>query len=70
MSVGFKNMKSAALLFLTVGTIVASGCNKGCMKCSGITAPREICDDDFTQNGDFENEIAAYEAAGGVCEEN
>ena len=57
-------------MFVAFGTIAVSGCKKGCMKCTGITAPREICDNDFTENGDYENEIAAYEAAGGTCEEN
>ena len=56
-------------VLLVAVSIVFASCNNGCMICSGVTADREICEDDYIQNGDFEDEIAAYEAAGGVCNE-
>lgn len=63
---------SNKLLFslLCVTSLTAIGCKNGCMECSGTTAPREICEDDYTENGDFEQEISAYEATGGTCEES
>ena len=60
------------LLFslLCITSLTAMGCKNGCMDCSGTSAPREICEGDFIEKGDFEQEISAYEATGGVCEEN
>lgn len=63
---------SNKLLFasLFIVSMSAYGCKNGCMECSGTTAPREICESDFNEKGDFQREISAYEATGGICEEN
>ena len=56
------------LLFLSV--VVVSGCKKGCSVCTGMSAPREFCEGDFTEKSHYQNAINAYEATGGTCEEN
>lgn len=63
------NNKLLFILLLVVSVSVF-GCKNGCMECSGTSAPREICESDFIEKGDFQNYISAYETTGGVCEEN
>jgi len=63
-------MRQLLLLFSVETTAISfSGCKSGCMECSGISAPREVCKADFIEKGDYEAEISEYEAQGGVCEE-
>lgn len=64
-------MKNKLLLSLLcmVGMLIGS-CKNGCMECTGVTAPREYCEDDYTEKGDYQAEISAYETAGGVCEDS
>jgi hypothetical protein len=59
---------SLALLFFSV--VFVSGCKKSCVVCTGMSAPREFCEGDFTQKSYYENAVNAYEATGGTCEEN
>ncbi len=58
------------LVFCCFTAIVLSGCKKGCVVCTGMSAPREFCEGDFTQKSYYQNAVNAYEATGGVCEEN
>jgi hypothetical protein len=51
-------------------SVFAIGCKKGCMECTGMSAPREFCEGDYTDKSHYQNAINAYEATGGVCEEN
>lgn len=44
-------------------------CKDGCVTCSGITAPQEICKDDFNEASDYQNYVNEYEENGGTCEE-
>lgn len=63
-------MKYTYLLGIFFVTSMAlTSCKSGCMECSGMSAPREICEDDYIEKGDFQAEISAYQAAGGTCEE-
>ena len=62
-------LKSILLLFSLTVTLL-SGCKKGCVVCTGMSAPREFCEGDFTQKSYYQNAVNAYEATGGVCEEN
>jgi hypothetical protein len=56
-----------SLLCLILFSVMS--CKSGCMECSGISAPREYCADDYIEKGDFEAEISEYELQGGVCED-
>lgn len=40
------------------------------MKCTGITADKLICEDDFQEDGDYEQQVNEYENQGGICEED
>lgn len=55
------------------GTLLALGgmtaCNDGCVTCTGISAPQEICKDDFIRASDYENYVNEYEDNGGTCED-
>ena len=64
-------MKSKLIVITLLAAVcsITNGCKKGCVECTGITAPRTICEDDYTESGDYDNEVNAYEAAGGVCED-
>lgn len=44
-------------------------CNDGCVTCSGISAPQEICKDDFIRASDYQNYVNEYEENGGTCED-
>lgn len=57
------------VLILSVISLSLASCKSGCMICSGVSADREICEDDYLEKSDFQNEISAYEAAGGECNE-
>ncbi len=59
-----------ALGFFCLSAAFTSGCKKGCMECTGMSAPREFCEGDYTDKSHYQNAINAYEATGGVCEEN
>jgi len=59
---------SLLLFFLT--TVLFSSCKKGCSVCTGMSAPREFCEGDYIQKAHYQDAIDAYEATGGVCEEN
>jgi hypothetical protein len=39
------------------------------MKCTGITADKLICEDDYQEDGDYEAEVREYEELGGICED-
>ena len=39
------------------------------MECTGMTAPKEICEDDYIEKSDYQAAISAYEATGGECNE-
>lgn len=43
-------------------------CKDDCVTCTGMSAPREFCPDDYQEKSDFQNDVAAYEATGGQCE--
>lgn len=58
-----KFLPLVCLVFLTL-----SACKDDCLTCTGPTADREICEDDYLEKSDFQAEISAYEAAGGTCE--
>lgn len=61
-------MNKALILLVSVAMGLAS-CKNDCLKCSGSTYPREICESDYLEKSDFQAEIAAYEATpDGVCE--
>tara|TARA_R110002072_G_scaffold79498_2_gene183347 strand:+ start:330 stop:524 length:195 start_codon:yes stop_codon:yes gene_type:complete len=64
-------MKNKILLsLLYIGSLLIASCKNGCMECTGTSAPREFCEDDYIEKGDYEAEISAYEATGGVCEKS
>lgn len=44
-------------------------CGSGCMVCTGITADKEVCKDDYQEDKDYDNFIREYTAQGGVCED-
>jgi hypothetical protein len=44
-------------------------CDDGCAMCTGVTADKVVCKDDYQVDGDYETYIREYEELGGVCEE-
>ena len=61
-------MKYKLIIALFIAVTGLSSCKDDCLKCTGITADRVVCPDDYSKKSDFENEISEYEGAGGVCE--
>jgi hypothetical protein len=57
------------ILMMLVLCTAFSSCDTGCMKCTGITADKLICEDDYQEDGDYEAEVREYEELGGICED-
>lgn len=60
-----------ALLYglLCIGMLSAPSCDEGCVTCTGITADKKVCKDDYQEESDYTAYINQYEEEGGVCEE-
>ncbi len=63
------NNKILASFYLLLLIATLPSCDDGCATCTGITADKVICKDDYQVDGDYENYIREYEELGGVCEE-
>lgn len=57
-----------ALLVVCVA-MTLSGCDDGCVTCTGITADKRVCKDDYQNDSDYAAYIREYENQGGICED-
>ncbi len=64
-------MKTPLLFVVMLMVLSASlpACDDGCATCTGVTADKVVCKDDYQVDGDYETYIREYEVLGGVCEE-
>lgn len=61
-------MAKLSLIGVFVIATAIAGCKNECVTCTGPTAPRKYCPGDYQERSDFQNDVSAYEAAGGECE--
>ncbi|MCF8277275.1 MAG: hypothetical protein K9J17_11125 [Flavobacteriales bacterium] len=61
-------MKFTMILVLFLLGCTLSSCDDGCVTCSGVTAPQEVCKGDYTDNSYYQSYVDEYENKGGTCE--